>query len=597
MKQIDENPSGNPFDMIDANLDLFFERFVRDFSLDDQPTTSLLKSLIHDESERTNAEIIQCLEFIYSHIINKFQGDLAEAYALELCTVLEKEWKKEGRLPPDAEYVWSAIMEKSSDYHSRDKGEGWRKGADGLFLMEEQIPGSDNTTNLLILGVVEVKSYSLAYKRASVQIEKHLFRLRHGLKIGDRKWPAERLFFMRFDPTSKNWSRSSVLENTRREVLRLLIKPAPARHKEKHGSRPALPPSAYEITLPHPKSKFAADAYIMTVWFIERLGRKVFMEHPNPWPDLTLEEAGSNALQEALYHIGLRRLPTRQHKIGMRLYNVYGFGYDNAHVHKDMIWSVQGNLVSDSKPPEPSLVVHAGMKLDDVVDTAWSFYRQGLMDEAMSYIRTALTMRPDESLCRRLHRLQGMIHYFRGEFEDAARIFPQPLEGQPDDWWARDKLTLAKIFARINRLDEASSQIATVAEAGRKDLSLAVSIPAIEAMVMIKRDQIVPAQYRLNTAFDELKKLCDMINNRKQKGLGNPVYYNPSAVHEAAFDTATGFVIAGDLGKAIHILSGIDEYIFPPNLLLLEKDQSLEALRTDKQYGPQFFKWLSAVKS
>ncbi len=311
---------------------------------------------------------------------------------------------------------------------------------------------------------------------------------------------------------------------------------------------------------------------------------------------MTNEEAGINAVKQALYYIILRDFPKRQNRIAVRLYNVYGFGYESAHCYKDMMWSIRGKLVSYSKPPDPTLIVPPDMKLDEVVDTAWSFYRRCQMDEATAYINAALSMAPDKTLHRRLQRLQGMICYFKADFEGAALIFPQPLAGQPNDWWARDKLTLAGIFTRLNRLDEATREIADVAGAGQKYLSLLIAIPACEAMVMIMRGQIDSAKQSLVIAFEKMKQLYATIKDRRQKRLGDLAYFNPSAVHEAAFDTATGFVMTGDLATAIQVLSTIDENVFPPNLFLLENDPALEPLRMNKHYGPLFFKWLTEAK-
>ena len=46
------------------------------------PESELLKRLILEEYELTHEEVRRCLEFIYSHMINKYQGDLAEYLAV-----------------------------------------------------------------------------------------------------------------------------------------------------------------------------------------------------------------------------------------------------------------------------------------------------------------------------------------------------------------------------------------------------------------------------------------------------------------------------------------------------------------------------------
>ncbi len=222
--------------MIKPELDRLFKKFLHTFNLDNYPTSNLLKTLILEESERTDDEVIQCLEFIYSHLVNKFQGDLAETYAAELCHALERQWKADGKLPPDAIYVYGDIMEKSQTSTGMERGDAWRKGADGLFVMEEPVSNipaepitQNNTSNLNILAVVEIKSYAMSYRKASAQIKKHLSRLSHGLKIGKREWPSERLFFMSYNAESRTWKRTFVLETKMPDIIHLLIKPSPAK--------------------------------------------------------------------------------------------------------------------------------------------------------------------------------------------------------------------------------------------------------------------------------------------------------------------------------------------------------------------------------
>lgn len=65
-------------------------------NIDSDPRNDLLKALLKEDWERTNAEVVQCLEFIYSHMVNKFKGGLAEFLAMRLCTELVQTWKQDG---------------------------------------------------------------------------------------------------------------------------------------------------------------------------------------------------------------------------------------------------------------------------------------------------------------------------------------------------------------------------------------------------------------------------------------------------------------------------------------------------------------------
>lgn len=568
------------------------------------PAGELLKLLIREESERTNAEIIKCLEFIYSHMVSKFQGDLAEFLSLMICSEMKQEWKLKGKLPPEAMYIWgNDILERKRTRPSTSDENAWYKGADGLFIVDQknlvrtspstfETSSTSQDTNLYILGVVEVKSYAISYQRAANQIEKHLARLQGGLKIADQEWPPERLYFMRWNPKSELWIRTPVIGATHPDILRLLIKPLPTK-SPKISLQPSLPPNTFERTLPYTKKMLAAAAYHMTVWFIENLGSNVFTEQCNPWPDFTPEEAGVNAIKEALYHIILRNLPKRQDYIATRLYNVYGFGYENAENHKDMIWSVRDELVSKWQEPAPTINVHPAMRLDEVIDYAWSFYRRGYMAEALAYIDAAMLKNPDESTLRRLKWLQGMIHYFSADFEQALELLPSPTADRQNDWWARDKLTLAYILARLGRTVEAIQEIEQVSDAKLRDKFLLVSIPVCEAMVFISLGQNQKARQRLNVAFRNLETIRSEREERNAHEMGEPLYYNSAAIEFAAVQMATGFVMLSELKTAMHILSHV-RYVSPPTLLLVARDTALDALRDDSKQSPKFQTWIEA---
>jgi|GEM_PF-679121 len=576
-----------------------FERALDSVIIDvnSHPTGELLKTLIREESDLTIDEIIQCLEFIYSHMVNKFQGDLAEFLSLAICSEIGQKWKSEGRLNPKARYIWGDDIRER---RSTNPGSGWHKGADGLFVVEEaqsddtsprafETGSSLQTTDLAIFGVVEVKSYAISYRRAATQIEKHLARLQGGLKIAEREWSPDHLYFVWQDAKREILVRTPVIGATHPEIMRLLVKPRPAKKR----ASPRLPRNAFERTLPYPKKILATAAYNMTGWFIASIGGRVFKEHPSPWPEFTPEEAGVNAVKAALYYIGLRDLPWRQMRIATRLYNVYGFGYENAEQHKDMIWSIRGELVSESKESEPTMDVPPEMELGEVVDCAWSFYRRCHMEEAMAYIDKAMSMIPDDYVANRLKWLRGMIHYFRAEFDKAAQTLPTPVaEHQAELWsWAEDKLTLARIFVRLDRVEDAAREIEEVSMKRLPDKSLLVSIPVCEAMVFIKRGQTDEAYKRLEVAFSRLGTMFTEMADRKARGLGIPLHYCLSGIQRAVMDMATAFALLGHLHVAMEILHKV-KCVFQPALLLMKRDPALEPLRQDAEQGLRYQTWL-----
>lgn len=562
--------------------------------VDTHPTGTLLKSLLSEESERTNAEVVKCLRFIYYHMVNKFKGNLAEFLAIQLCTELVQEWKRAGFLPAETYYVWGNDIkeQKTSDLNKRGR-QAWHKGADGLFIVEEPRTGHslrarEALRSLMICGVVEVKSYRLSSQHVKKQMDKHLARFEGGLKIGDREWPTRPPLFRKVGCSSP-YLGASVTESPSPEVFRLLAVP-------RRINDPPVPAwqevsqNTFLIILPYTSDFLTAAAYRMTEWFLGYLGSRVFQGSANPWPQFTPEEAGFNAAKEALYHIHKRDLSERAMRIASRLFNVYGFGYEDAKRHKEMIWSVRGKLISDLKGPKPSMDVPVGMDLDEVVECAWSFYNRCYMKEALSHINIAISMSPDVSMIRRLKWLRGMIHYARAEFDQAAQEFPSPLEHQ-DEWWARDKLTLAKIFARLGRVEEAIREINEVSKAKLPYRVLSISIPVCEAMVSIGQGKTNEARQSLGFAVSNLKVIRAEAEKRESEGLGTPVYFNPSAIQIAVIDMATVFVSLQDCDTAMEILSCV-ENVFPPSLMLMETDPALETLRSDKQQGPRFKEWL-----
>jgi hypothetical protein len=54
-------------------------------------------------------------------------------------------------------------------------------------------------------------------------------------------------------------------------------------------------------------------AYEMVFWYMSEVGKSVFSEFPLPkaWYHMTPQEAGRNAIKEALYHLPLRPIPER----------------------------------------------------------------------------------------------------------------------------------------------------------------------------------------------------------------------------------------------------------------------------------------------
>jgi len=78
----------------------------------------------------------------------------------------------------------------------------------------------------------------------------------------------------------------------------------------------------------------------MTFWYMSQVGQAVYTKTrlPDTWAHMAPEEAGYNAIKEALYYMMLRPLSKRHDRLAARLYNVYSFGYPLGADSREMLW-------------------------------------------------------------------------------------------------------------------------------------------------------------------------------------------------------------------------------------------------------------------
>jgi hypothetical protein len=134
----------------------------------------------------SDPECGSCVDFIYSHMINRFKGELAELLALDPCIKLIHELKQKGHISSLTHLYWGDMIQEPRriDPESGNSPQwgSFTKGADGLLI--------EKVRNVLkIQGVVEVKSMFLAKKRVLAQIDKHIARLSGGVKLKGRLFP------------------------------------------------------------------------------------------------------------------------------------------------------------------------------------------------------------------------------------------------------------------------------------------------------------------------------------------------------------------------------------------------------------------------
>ncbi len=120
-------------------------------------------------------ECARAIAFIYSHVVNCFQGSLAELLSVGPCTSLMMDLRKRGVLPPSTRlYAGDAV------FVARQAGSGLAKGAD-LHMLTVSKPGG-----LLVHGVGEVKSYYCSHGRLVGQLRRHVRRVARGLSLSSR---------------------------------------------------------------------------------------------------------------------------------------------------------------------------------------------------------------------------------------------------------------------------------------------------------------------------------------------------------------------------------------------------------------------------
>lgn len=103
----------------------------------------------------SDPECGSCVDFIYSHMINRFKGELAELLALDPCIKLIHELKQKGHISSLTHLYWGDMIQEPRriDPESGNSPQwgSFTKGADGLLI--------EKVRNVLkIQGVVEVKS-------------------------------------------------------------------------------------------------------------------------------------------------------------------------------------------------------------------------------------------------------------------------------------------------------------------------------------------------------------------------------------------------------------------------------------------------------
>ncbi len=300
-----------------------------------------------DEGTLSDPECGECVQFIFSHMVNRFKGELAELLSLEPCLQLIGQLQAVGRLPKGIKlYCGDLVQEKRrtriTGGVSKLKWGGFTKGADGLIVEKNSSKKMKDSIYLKIHGVIEVKSMILSQRKILAQIKKHILRLHGGVKLCGKVWPfnqikiSERLLIMVVPST---WKLSRGWESVKTDLGRKIVFPEPSEPKIQTDIK-KLNSNQWKIKLPWSQESLNQAAYEMTFWYMSQVGKNVYSNKPVPkdWEHMTPEEAGYNAIKMMLYYVQLRNMTVKQELLATKLYNVYSFGYPLGVDSKEMLW-------------------------------------------------------------------------------------------------------------------------------------------------------------------------------------------------------------------------------------------------------------------
>lgn len=299
------------------------------------------------ETTLSDPECGECVQFIFSHMVNRFKGELAELLSLEPCLQLVHQLQTEGLLPEGIKLYWGDMVQERrrtgrTDGESKPQWGDFTKGADGLIVEPVSSKNKSANDRLTIHGVIEIKSMPLSKRKILMQIQRHISRLNGGVKLNETIWPPDQIDIsnvLRIMVIPSTWKLSREWRSVNTESGRKIVLPEPSSPHIQTCLEKLLP-NGWKIKLAWSRESLNQAAYEMTFWYMSQVGRHVYATKalPKNWEGMTPEEAGYNAVKMMLYYMPLRYLTERRERLAIKLYNVYSFGYPLGADSKDMLW-------------------------------------------------------------------------------------------------------------------------------------------------------------------------------------------------------------------------------------------------------------------
>ncbi len=268
----------------------------------------------------TDEEMARAISFIYCHMVNCFQGRLAELLAIEPCINLLNDLKSRNLLSKDITlFIGDSILTE------RINKKGVAKGADFHII---NINSKENIVS--VFGVGEVKSYNCSQERVRKQLDEHVIRAKKGLYVKEKLYNKSNIIMERdvikISIVTSSWHLS-------RDFL--CEKPDGASILQVNNEIPNIKniikrtgKNEWRIVLKWGREAIAQEAYALTFWYMSKLGEQIFAnELPIGITNMTPMEAGQNAAKEMLYFSIARSRSVREEQRAIALFNMYGFGY------------------------------------------------------------------------------------------------------------------------------------------------------------------------------------------------------------------------------------------------------------------------------
>ncbi len=284
-----------------------------------------------DTGMLTDVQAEQAVEFVRSHMVNQFKGQLAELLALRpVIERIESLFRDELSRGTLRLYTGESIRQSESAEGRNDR---LAPGADGL-LLHRRTPSEKPK----VAAIVEVKANRQPFRALCNQLHQHRARLSgtllleeprghfreyRGLSALDpRKGPALLAVVPSRWRLSRNFTRVPVPGDDR---LQPRPDPLPAEYPAAPAPRIVKP--VHRLTLAPSVEELEAAGFAMTFWYMQQAARAVGIEDP-----------GQHRLRHMLYCLGRRPMSDRLRELTARLYNIYNYSYALSADSRVMLW-------------------------------------------------------------------------------------------------------------------------------------------------------------------------------------------------------------------------------------------------------------------